>query len=47
MPRNPNERPIKPHTLDRRYERLQQQPAKPVKPHQLDKAPRKPWKFRD
>jgi hypothetical protein len=38
MPRNPNERPVKPHTLDRRNERALQQPApKPLKPHQLDK----------
>jgi hypothetical protein len=42
VPRNPNERPIKPHTLDRRYEKLQQQPPpRPVKPERLDKAPPK------
>jgi hypothetical protein len=39
MAYKPHERPIKPHTLDRRNEKLAQQPAsKPVKAEHLDKA---------
>ena len=45
MPRNPNERPIRPHTLDRRKEKLAQQPvSKPVKAERLDRAAKKPAK---
>jgi hypothetical protein len=42
MPRNIHQDPVKARTLDKRQEKLRQQPApKPVKPHQLDKKPGK------
>jgi hypothetical protein len=38
MPRNIHQDPVQARTIDRRNEKLAQQPPpKPVKPHQLDK----------
>lgn len=34
---NPNQRSVRPRTIDRREQQKQQPPQKPVKPHQLDK----------